>query len=240
MTGVSFLLLTKSRSALLSTVFTLVIVYGFVSLRNRRLIPYLGVLAIVASATIFLCTLDIINFKSALSMGRAEASESTMTGRLPLWTELYEKNILKHPIVGYGYGGFWTPRQSETISSDQGWTIGAAHSIYIDASLALGVVGLFLYLAVLLVVLFQAIREAICGRQGGWFFGCLVLSALFDGFSDSGPWFISSIYLFGCIQALIAVSAIQTESRITGGVRQAMSSSGGLPAGAGRLGPQPT
>ena len=112
---------------------------------------------------------------------------------------------------------FGHPSRARTIPSDQGWTIGAAHSIYIDASLALGVVGLFLYLAILLVVLFRAIREAICGRQGGWFFGCLVLSALFDGFSDSGPWFISSIYLFGCIQALIAVSAIQTESRIQAG-----------------------
>lgn len=239
-TGVLFLFLTKSRTALLSTVFTLVIVYAFVSLRNRKLIPYLCALAIVASATIFLCSLDIINFKSALSMGRAEASESTMTGRLPLWTELYERNISKHLIVGYGYGGFWTPQQSEAISSDQGWTIGAAHSIYLDATLTLGVVGLFLYLAVMLVVLARAVREAICGRQEGWFFGCFVLSALFDGFSDSGPWFISSIYLFGCIQALIVVSAIQTELRTRGRIQQAMSSSGGLPARTVGLDPQPT
>jgi len=105
LTAVSFLLLTKSRTALLSTAFTLAIFYGFVSLRSRRLIPYLCMLATVASATLLLCSVDIINFKSALSLGRAEASESTMTGRLPLWAELYEKDISKHPIVGwYGYG----------------------------------------------------------------------------------------------------------------------------------------
>ncbi len=215
LTGVSFLLLTKSRTALLSTIFALVIFYGVVSLRGMNRIRYLSILALVASVSFFFYSLNIINFKSALSLGRAEASESTMTGRIPLWTELYERNISKHPILGYGYGGFWTPQQSEKITSDQGWQVGAAHSIYIDAALSLGVIGLFLYLTILLLVLYRAIREARRGREDGWFFGCLVLCALFVGFSDSEPWFISSIYLFACIQALIAVSAIATEAGAT-------------------------
>ena len=219
LTGALFLLLTKSRTALLSTIFALVIFYGVVSLRGMKRIRYLSILALVASISFFLYSLNIINFKSALSLGRAEASESTMTGRIPLWTELYERNISKHPILGYGYGGFWTPQQSEKITSDQGWQVGAAHSIYIDAALSLGVVGLILYLAILLLVLYQAIREAGHGREDGWFFGCLVLCALFVGFSDSEPWFISSIYLFACIQALTAISAIATEAK-TMSVRQ--------------------
>ena len=224
LTAVSFLLLTKSRTALLSTVFTLVIFYGVVSLRGMKRIRYLSILALVASVSFFVYSLDIINFKSALSLGRAEASESTMTGRLPLWKELYERNISKHPIVGYGYGGFWTPQQSEKITSDQGWQVGAAHSIYIDAALSLGVLGLSLYLTILLFVLYRAIREARRGRQDGWFFGCLVLCALFVGFSDSEPWFISSIYLFACIQAVTAVSAIATEPETAIRGQQAISS----------------
>ena len=231
--GVSFLLLTKSRSALLSTAFTSIIIYGVVSLRGMRRIRYLSVLALFASALLFFYSLDFINFKSALSLGRTEASENTMTGRLPLWTELYEKGISKHPLVGYGYGGFWTPQHDQKISSDQGWQVGAAHSIYLDATLSLGVIGLFLYLTILLLLLYRAIREARRGRQDGWFFGCLVLCALFDGFSSSEAWFISSIYLFGCIQALVAVSAMAIEPETVNKRQEAITSYGsqqGIPS----------
>jgi O-antigen ligase len=206
-TAVSFLLLTRSRTSLLSTAFALILFYGFVTVRSNRLMPYLCLLGTVVSVSLFVSSQDI-DVKGALSMGRAEAAESTLTGRVPLWTELYEQYILKRPVLGYGYGGFWTPEQSKIISSDQDWIIGSAHSIYIDAALTLGLGGLFLYLATLVSVLFRAVREARLGQQDGFFFGCLILGALFDGFSDSGPWFISSIYLFGCIQALIAVSSI--------------------------------
>ena len=206
-TAVSFLLLTRSRTSILGTAFTLIVFYGFVTVRNNRLMPYLCLLGTVASASLIVSSQDI-DVKGALSMGRAEAAENTLTGRVPLWTELYEEYISKRPALGYGYGGFWTPEQSKIISSDQDWIIGSAHSIYIDAALTLGVGGLLLYLAILLSVLFRAVREARLGRQDGFFFGCLILGALFDGFSDSGPWFISSIYLFGCIQALIAVTSI--------------------------------
>jgi len=212
-TGVPFLLLTKSRAAVLSIVFTLLIFYALVLLRSSRLIPYLSVVATVASALLFIYSQDILNFKSSMSLGREEASESTMTGRIPLWTELYENNILSHPVLGYGYGGFWTPAESDAISFDQGWTIGMAHSIYIDATLALGVVGLGLYLVILISVLLQAVREARLGQPAAVFFGCLVLGSLLDGITDSGPWINSSIYLFICIQALVVVSSKQIQTK---------------------------
>jgi hypothetical protein len=48
------------------------------------------------------------------------------------------------------------------------------------------------------------------GKQEGFFFACLLCAVLFDGFSDSEPWFISSIYLFASIQAVFVLNSLET------------------------------
>ena len=111
--AIVFLILTRSRTAILSTVFTLIIYYGIVTFRGGRLALYLYVLGTLASLALVLNSLGLVNFTGELSLGRKEASKETMTGRIPLWRELYDTKISSHPLLGYGYGGSWTPEESE-------------------------------------------------------------------------------------------------------------------------------
>jgi O-antigen ligase len=142
-------------------------------------------------------------------MGRKDASHDTLTGRIPLWSELLTGYVDRRPIVGYGYGAFWTRERIEDISNDQGWSIAAAHSIYVDSVLAVGYCGGILYLSMLLSLFVMSLRVARMNRQDGFFFACVVCAVLLDGFSDSGPWYVASIYLFAPIQACFSLSSRQ-------------------------------
>ena len=50
--------------------------------------------------------------------------------------------VEQRPILGYGYGGFWTPSHISEISEGEKWGIPNSHSAYLDNLLMLGVVGL--------------------------------------------------------------------------------------------------
>jgi exopolysaccharide production protein ExoQ len=67
-------------------------------------------------------------------LGRSE----TLTGRTEIWARLlifFNQN----PILGYGFGGFWTPETQEAI-----YRVKEAHNGYLEVGLGLGVAGLIL------------------------------------------------------------------------------------------------
>src|SRR5262249_29793545 len=84
--------------------------------------------------------------------------DTTLTGRTHLWGVLLPV-ISNRPILGYGYGAFWTSLNAEILSvwSAAGRLANIADNGYIDLCLSLGVIGagLFLYIFV------QAFRRAI-------------------------------------------------------------------------------
>ena len=86
------------------------------------------------------------------------SDNASLTGRIPLWSELMV-SVEQHPLLGQGFGAFWTPANIDRVSADQGWGISAAHSAYVDVLLALGAVGLVLYLDTLVLSLFLARRD---------------------------------------------------------------------------------
>lgn len=69
--------------------------------------------------------------------------DSTLTGRTELWS-LVLPAILEHPFLGYGYGGFWTGFNSDTLNIYIGskWLPTAADSGYLDLCLAFGILAL--------------------------------------------------------------------------------------------------
>jgi exopolysaccharide production protein ExoQ len=209
-TSIVILLLTKSRTALFSTIFALMFAFCLVSFRGMKLGLSLYGMAMLVWAFFVLSSLNLIQISGAVSLGREQSNNEALNGRVPLWTELYDDFADKRPILGYGYGAFWTPNRIEDISADQGWSIAAAHSIYLDAILAIGFCGAILYLCTLLSLLGKSVQVARGGKQEGFFFACLLCALLFDGFSDSEPWFISSIYLFASIQAVFVLNSLET------------------------------
>lgn len=63
--------------------------------------------------------------------------DSSFTGRSEIWASLLP-DVRRSPILGAGFGSFWTP--AAKISHD----IGEAHNGYLDVTLDLGFLGLFL------------------------------------------------------------------------------------------------
>jgi O-antigen ligase len=84
----------------------------------------------------------------ASSAGR----DATLTGRTEVWASLLPV-VKANPIVGKGFGGFWTARTRDF------YAISGAHSGYLDVLLGIGFVGLALVSAFLISSGRKARRE---------------------------------------------------------------------------------
>ena len=94
---------------------------------------------------------------SAAKLGRQqETGEVTsLTGRIPIWREL-RYDIAERPLFGYGYGCFWTGPRVYYLSALLDWEFDHAHSIYLQTILNLGLIGLALGLAVVIMTMRRA------------------------------------------------------------------------------------
>ncbi len=147
------LFLTKSRTALLATL----VGYGYFRLQTlgRRVQVFAVSATICVGCAAFLLAGDIIadGLSSGATLNRTDYSDvSTLTGRLPLWEELLG-DIAAKPLTGYGYGAFWSPNRIAAIFETQNWPASHAHCDYIELALALGLVGLFLYVSAIVLTL---------------------------------------------------------------------------------------
>jgi O-antigen ligase len=90
------------------------------------------------------------------ALGRSENEMESLTGRIPLWTELLQKPVSDKLLLGHGYGAFWTAAHVKEMSDSYGWLIPNAHSTYIDLLLSVGLIGAILCVSVLIVALIKA------------------------------------------------------------------------------------
>ncbi len=84
-----------------------------------------GILTVFSSGTIVASFTD--------NVGR----DATLTGRTEVWQNLLPV-AMKHPILGHGFGGFWTAESRDFFM------ISEAHSGYLDVLLEIGFAGLIL------------------------------------------------------------------------------------------------
>lgn len=117
-------------------------------------------------------------------MGRGE-DVNTLTGRLPLWEEAW-KSAMKRPWLGYGFGAYWNAKHVLEYSDLLMWQIPHSHNAYIDQVLAIGGVGLGLYLTWILASMVSAQRRyERSGRTAELFAVCLLAFTLVHGASES-------------------------------------------------------
>jgi len=96
----------------------------------------------------FLAIFLISNFQSIVvdDLGK----DTTLSGRVPVWTLSIQKGS-EQPLFGYGYAGFWTSDESDSIisstwaSDEDRSTRFHAHNGFIDIFLQLGWSGLILF-----------------------------------------------------------------------------------------------
>jgi exopolysaccharide production protein ExoQ len=89
---------------------------------------------------------------------RSIGKDPTMTGRTDIYIAVL-KSIMKHPALGYGFGGFWfgLNPESNNIGLEVHWmSIGYAENGILEMWLELGAVGLFL----IFMPIVRAIRQS--------------------------------------------------------------------------------
>ncbi|MBW4670966.1 MAG: O-antigen ligase family protein [Cyanomargarita calcarea GSE-NOS-MK-12-04C] len=147
----SLILLLRSTStgSLLNTVMLLVayLCYRVFRWRDDWLIPGLiSVVTIGGSLYLFLST----NSELLLT---ALGKDTTLTGRGDMWPYIFEM-IWKNPLLGYGYGAFWSGPGTPSFHIWQvtGWKPPNSHNGFLDIWLHLGLLGLCLFLFEFIVI----------------------------------------------------------------------------------------
>lgn len=180
------LYLTKSRTALASTVVALVGFEALLLTGPRRVAVIVGGAAAVLSLFL-LSNVLLPAVQDKLTLGRTDVSETfgTLTGRWPLWTQLVGF-VQQRPILGYGYGGFWNYDNSMTVIEEQGWPISHAHNAYLDTLLELGPIGLLALVVVLLLGLrLVYLARMRTGDRGFEFLGLILSFAILNACLES-------------------------------------------------------
>jgi O-antigen ligase len=141
-----------------------------------------------------LIVMNLLSVGTIISPTLAEISrylpfDTTFTGRNEVW-KFAVASIAQRPIFGYGYFAFWGSdfvRNADPGEAIDDWVVIASHSHngYLDTALTLGIPGLVLLIAVLVVVPLKNYHEADMRGQATplarmflriWLFGVLLAS----------------------------------------------------------------
>jgi exopolysaccharide production protein ExoQ len=146
--------------------------------RDSRSLAVMGVLLLaIAGGLIYQNLASILGL-----LGR----DITLSGRTDIWQAVFE-SIMRKPLLGYGYGAFWTGLQGESanVILACGWMVPHAHNGFLEVWLQLGLLGLSLLIATLVL----AIRDfLVCftpdrPRAVDWYAGMLII-ILLDNFAE--------------------------------------------------------
>lgn len=152
--AITLLIMAKSTTSMLIAA----LMFGiFIMVLLEERLPFRFVAALAAFLTsmfIFGVGLLVANIDEFLMLiGR----DATLTGRDAVWSYVLSM-ILERPILGYGYSAFWeTEPIFSYVTNTLNWSVTHAHNGYLEMWLELGVIGLGLMIAFLIVTVFRAI-----------------------------------------------------------------------------------
>ena len=125
----------------------------------------LSVVLLVLSQAVLI---SIANTSIADLFFSSTGRDSSLTGRVPLWQELIRIGS-QRPLLGSGYGSFWSGKEVPGIWEKIRWTPVSGHNGYIDIFMNLGSVGL----AILLFFLVSTYRNISQTAQADRYHGSL-------------------------------------------------------------------
>ncbi|NET86178.1 MAG: O-antigen ligase family protein, partial [Moorea sp. SIO1F2] len=141
--SVILLLFTTSKTALVSLIIMLLSLYLYRMLRWR----YDLLIPTIFAMTTFGGSVLIWLLDNADALLGAIGKDATLTGRTELWPFVLDM-INKQPWLGYGYGSFWNGFNGESAYVWRAvlWPAPNAHNGLLDLWLALGILGVSIYL----------------------------------------------------------------------------------------------
>ncbi|MEH2065408.1 MAG: O-antigen ligase [Nostoc sp.] len=148
-------LLSKSTTSvgnLIIITAAFLIYYRILNLKYQVMIPILTFLSTIGIAFYawFISEADTI----LGSVGK----DTTLTGRSELWPVVLQM-IAKKPWLGYGYKAFWTEGNSEysIVLQAVQWDVPNAHNGFLDLWLALGILGILVFIIGFVINFLRAI-----------------------------------------------------------------------------------
>lgn len=155
-----------------------------------------------------LLSIGTVIFEDLADAAKLLPLDSSFTGRTDIWTFALDSVQLRLP-TGYGFAAFWGTDTIRALPQGMEWTEYASHSHngYLDTTLAMGLPGLALLIAVLVIIPLRNFQAADRGGNNGalamlllriWLFG-VYLSSMESFYLDrSDPlWFTFLLAVFG-------------------------------------------
>lgn len=147
--GLYLLIGSNSATSLATLLGGIATFLGLVFMQNLRIrVPETGLLAFILFLVAFGVSVPFLGGSNVAAFTSLLDRNVTLTGRTQIWADVMPARS-QQPLLGYGYGSFWTGARREDYGNPTG------HNGYLDILLELGEVGLMFYSAWLLS----------CGRQ---------------------------------------------------------------------------
>ena len=136
-----------------------------------------------SSATLLAASFLIFITNTAFFFGLLGRSPN-MTGRVPIWQDLFQNFHFQKPLLGYGYGALWMRKSFRImmqIRHNWGNQVYFADNGFFDILLNLGAVGLVLFLAVYIPLGVRSFKQAIQSKHWLAFFPLLTFLYILIG-----------------------------------------------------------
>jgi O-antigen ligase len=207
--AVTFLLLTKSRTATASALVA-VTFFWILLTPTRRLVVGLGMAGILALPTSLICFHEFMSGgHNVLSLGREDAGLGTFMGRTDIWS-FASQDVHQRPLLGYGYDATFTPRRQIEYYTQLGWAVSNPHSGYISIALDVGVLAVLIYCLAMLIAVARAAAECRVSLSvaHAFFAAMLVWLALENFLEDTA--LVAHIPCFCCMVILAKLAFVES------------------------------
>jgi exopolysaccharide production protein ExoQ len=146
---------------------------------HKQLKPLHYYAAVTILATGFIVFITNTGFIFGL-LGRS----ASMTGRVPLWQDLFQNFYLQRPLFGYGYGALWMQKSFRIemqLRHDWPYQVYFADNGFFDILLNTGLIGLLLFMSVYIPLGVRSFKHAISTKAGIDFLPFLTFLYIFIG-----------------------------------------------------------
>ncbi len=205
------IILTSSTTALVVLVllFLINLICKSLYLKDILAIPLVLTLFLIASTTVAIVSHNLVKILTFLG------KDSTLSGRIPLWTWLIEQVKLR-PLLGYGYMGFWNDPEAKSILakySNSSYVPPHSHNGYLDTVISFGLIGMVLFIITYVMLFRRAYILMRWDRTHERLWPILFLSFLLL-YNFTEPTFIEHNSIFWIIYLSLAISRfIQLEPK---------------------------
>jgi len=168
-----------SATAIVSLTAGLATFAGLLWMRKRHMILGPRVFPVILMIIIGIGILQpFMGGSSVVGAASTLGRNVTLTGRTDIWASLVP-DVMKNPIQGVGFGGFWTRANREAHD------IGEAHNGYLDVVLELGFLGVLFVVIFFLTSCRKAQKVMALDYELGSFWICFMLMVVIHNITES-------------------------------------------------------